>query len=128
MPEACRGLCVVVIELRVIAPWNILYIELSVWYMNHMLPLIAILLLLLLLLIYGAFLGFSVAAGVSRRPVFIGLYTICAMLPIGITFWFIPTLIVGNHELSRTSFLLGCLVVNLVIHGLTRLFVYLYNH
>lgn len=92
-----------------------------------MIPLIAILLLLLLLLIFGAFLAFSVAAGVARRPVFIALYTVCAMLPIGITFWFFPTLIAGNHELGRTTFLLGCLVVNLLIHGGTRLFVYLYN-
>ena len=93
-----------------------------------MIPLIVVLLLLLLLLIFGAFLAFSVAAGVARRPGFIGLYTVCAMLPIGITFWFFPSLIVGNHELGRTTFLLGCLVVNLLIHGGTRLFVYLYNH
>ena len=93
-----------------------------------MIPLIAILLLLLLLLICVAFLAFSVAAGVVRRPGFIGLYTVCAMLPIGITYWFIPSFIVGNHELSRSTFLLGCLLANLLIHGLTRLFVYLYNH
>lgn len=93
-----------------------------------MIPLIAILLLLLLLLVFGAFLAFSVAAGVARRQGFIALYTVCAMLPIGITFWCFPSLIVGNHELGRPAFLLGFLVVNLLIHGLTRLFVYLYNH
>ena len=48
-----------------------------------MIPLIAILLLLLLLLIFGAFLAFSVAAGVARRQGFIALYTVCAMLPLG---------------------------------------------
>ena len=98
------------------------------WLNRNMIPLMAILLLLLLLLLYGAFLAFSVAAGVARRMGIIVLYTACALLPIGITYWFIPSFVVGNHELSRSTFLLGCLLANLLIHGLTRLFVYLYNH
>ena len=98
------------------------------WLNRNMIPLMAILLLLLLLLLYGAFLALSVAAGVARRMGLIVLYTACALLPIGITYWFIPSFVVGNHELSRSTFLLVCLLANLLIHGLTRLFVYLYNH
>ena len=93
-----------------------------------MIPLLSIVLLLLRLLFYGALLCFSVAAGVTRRPGKMVLFTCCAILPIGIAFLCIPPLIVGGMELSSKAFLPGCLMANLLIHGGSRLFVYLYNH
>ncbi len=90
----------------------------------------ALLLFLFHLVIWGSLLAFSVAAGVAASPRRIVLYTVLALMPVSLSCWRIPVLmealILPVHSVS--DLLLCCFIVYLVIHGLTRLFVYLYNH
>ena len=90
-----------------------------------------LLLFLFLLVIWGSLLVFSVAAGVATLPRRIVLYTLLALLPVSLTYWRIPALMWALHPIpvhTVSELLFWCVIIYLVIHGLTRLFVYLYNH
>ena len=88
-----------------------------------------LLLFLFLLVIWGSLLVFSVAAGLATLPRRIVLYTLLALLPVTHTCLWIPSLMRAFFPVySVPEVLFWCLIAYLVIHGLTRLFVYLYNH
>ncbi len=94
-----------------------------------MIPVIAILLLLFFLLISGSLLVFSIAAGVTASFRRITLYTVLALLPITLTSWLFPAFTATYLPFCPiTDFALWCVLANLAIHAMTRIFVYLYNH
>lgn len=94
-----------------------------------MIPLIAIILLLFFLLISGSLLVFSIAAGVTASFRGIVLYTVLALLPITLTCWLFPAFTAACLPFyPAAELVLWCVLANLAIHGLTRIFVYLYNH
>ena len=94
-----------------------------------MIPFIALLLFLFVLVVWGCLLIFSVAAGGTSSPMRIALYTVLALLPVTLTYLWSPSLRrVFLPVYSVPEVLFWCLIAYLVIHGLTRLFVYLYNH
>ena len=94
-----------------------------------MIPFIALLLFLFVLVVWGCLLVFSVAAGGTSSPMRIALYTVLALLPVTLTYLWSPSLMRAFLPVySVPEVLFWCLIAYLVIHGLTRLFVYLYNH
>ena len=106
-----------------------LYYASSSWHHVLMIPFIALFLFLFVLVVWGCLLVFSVAAGVASSPLRISLYSVLALLPVTLTYLWIPGLMRAFVPVySVPEVLIWCFVAYLVIHGLTRLFVYLYNH